>query len=107
MKLANTKNLKPIRSANEAREMGKVGGVASGKARRERKTLKEELIALLKTGDNQTKLSVALLSSALNGNVKAFEVIRDTIGEKPKEEIVVENPNATKVLESISGQLKK
>ena len=107
MKLANTKNLKPIRSVNEAREMGKVGGVASGKARRERKTLKEELIALLKTGDNQTKLSVALLSSALNGNVKAFEVIRDTIGEKPKEEIVVENPNATKVLESISGQLKK
>lgn len=107
VKLANTKNLKPIRSVNEAREMGKVGGVASGKARRERKTLKEELIALLKTGDNQTKLSVALLSSALNGNVKAFEVIRDTIGEKPKEEIVVENPNATKVLESISGQLKK
>lgn len=107
MKLANVKNLKPIRSTSEAREKGKAGGVASGKARRERKTLKEELITLLKTGDNQTKLSVALLSSALNGNVKAFEVIRDTIGEKPKDEIVVENPNATKVLESINSQLKK
>ena len=105
--MANVKNLKPIRSVEEAREKGKIGGVASGKARRERKTLKEELITLLKTDDNQTKLSVALLSSALNGNVKAFEVIRDTIGEKPKEEISIENPQTTKVLESISNQLKK
>ena len=105
--MANVKNLKPIRSAEEAREKGKIGGVASGKARRERKTLKEELITLLKTDDNQTKLSVALLSSALNGNVKAFEVIRDTNIKKPKEEISIENPQTTKVLESISNQLKK
>ena len=106
-KLANEKNLKPIRSVSEAREKGKNGGIASGKARRKRKTLKEELIALLETGDNQVKLSVALLTSALDGNVKAFEVIRDTIGEKPKEEIFIENPQTTKVLESISKQLKK
>ena len=106
-KLANEKNLKPIRSVSEAREKGKNGGIASGKARRKRKTLKEELIALLETGDNQVKLSVALLTSALDGNVKAFEVIRDTIGEKPKEEISIENPQTTKVLESISKQLKK
>lgn len=105
--MANEKNLKPIRSVSEAREKGKVGGIASGKARRNRKTLKEELIALLETGDNQVKLSVALLTSALDGNVKAFEVIRDTIGEKPKEEISIENPQTTKVLESISKQLKK
>lgn len=105
--MANEKNLKPIRSVSEAREKGKNGGIASGKARRKRKTLKEELIALLETGDNQVKLSVALLTSALDGNVKAFEVIRDTIGEKPKEEIFIENPQTTKVLESISKQLKK
>lgn len=92
---------------SEAREKGKNGGIASGKARRERKTLKEELITLLETGDNQLRLSVALLTSALDGNVKAFEVIRDTIGEKPKEEISIENPQTTKVLESISKQLKK
>lgn len=105
--MANEKNLKPIRSVSEAREKGKNGGIASGKARRERKTLKEELITLLETGDNQLRLSVALLTSALDGNVKAFEVIRDTIGEKPKEEISIENPQTTKVLESISKQLKK
>lgn len=105
--MANEKNLKPIRSVSEAREKGKNGGIASGKVRRKRKTLKEELIALLETGDNQVKLSVALLTSALDGNVKAFEVIRDTIGEKPKEEIFIENPQTTKVLESISKQLKK
>ena len=107
VKLANTKNLKPVQSKDEARKKGRAGGIASGKARRERKTLKEELLTLLKTGDNQKKISIALLARALDGSTKAFEVIRDTIGEKPKDEIVVENPNATKVLESINNQLKK
>lgn len=107
MKLANVKNLKPVQSKDEARKKGRAGGIASGKARRERKTLKEELLTLLKTGDNQKKISIALLARALDGSTKAFEVIRDTIGEKPKDEIVVENPNATKVLESINNQLKK
>ena len=107
VKLANVKNLKPVQSKDEARKKGRAGGIASGKARRERKTLKEELLTLLKTGDNQKKISIALLARALDGSTKAFEVIRDTIGEKPKDEIVVENPNATKVLESINSQLKK
>ena len=32
-------------------------------------------------------MSLALISKALTGDTKAFEVIRDTIGEKPKEQI--------------------
>ena len=31
--MANEKNLKPVRSESEAREKGKKGGIASGKAR--------------------------------------------------------------------------
>ena len=80
-------NLKPVRSKEEARERGKRGGIASGKARKQRKTMKEELLLLLATGDTQKNLSLALISKALNGDTRAFEVIRDTIGEKPKEEI--------------------
>lgn len=87
--MANSENLKPARSKSEAREKGKKGGIKSGEKRRERKALKEELLLLLSTGDTQKKLSLALIEKAMNGDVKAFEVIRDTIGEKPtdKQEI--------------------
>ena len=63
--MANEKNLKPIRTKSEAREKGKKGGIKSGEVRAQRKTLKE----------------------ALSGNVKAFETIRDTIGEKPQDKV--------------------
>ena len=80
-----TKNLKPqnTRTKEEQKEIARKGGIASGKARRERKTFKEELLLLLESGDNQSKVSVALLKKAMKGDTKAFEVIRDTIGEKP------------------------
>ena len=37
--MANEQNLRPVQSEAEARELGKKGGIASGKARRQRKTL--------------------------------------------------------------------
>lgn len=43
----NDENLRPCRNKKEARERGKLGGVASGKARREKKTIREAF-ALLK-----------------------------------------------------------
>ena len=42
--MATIENLKPIKSEEEAREKGRKGGIASGKARAERKALKEEVI---------------------------------------------------------------
>lgn len=83
--MANSENLKPIRSMSEARENGKKGGIKSGEVRRARKTLKEELLLLLENGNTQNKISVALVQKAIKGDIKAFEVIRDTIGEKPTE----------------------
>lgn len=95
MKIANKgiENLKPVtkRTKNEAREISKKGGIKSGESRRERKKLKEELLLLLSEGDNNRRMSLAIFERALNGDTKAFEVIRDTIGEKPKEQI--ENTN--------------
>mgnify|MGYP000473195285 CR=1 FL=1 len=91
MKIANKgiENLKPVtkRTKNEAREISKKGGIKSGESRRERKKLKEELLLLLSEGDNNRRMSIAIFERALNGDTKAFEVIRDTIGEKPKEQI--------------------
>ena len=90
--MANEQNLKPVKSKKEARERGRKGGLASGEARRKRKTLKEELLLMLSDGDIQQKISIALINEAINGNnagsvTKAFEVIRDTIGERPAEKV--------------------
>lgn len=83
--MANNDNLIPIKAGEEARTKGRNGGIASGKAKRARKTLKEELLLLLSSGNTQEKISLAIIQEALNGNVKAFETIRDTVGEKPRE----------------------
>jgi hypothetical protein len=94
--MANEGNLKPIRTKSEAREKGKKGGKKSGEVRAQRKTLREELIALLETKIEdktiQEKISFSLIQEAISGNVKAFETIRDTIGEKPIEQIQNINP---------------
>jgi hypothetical protein len=92
-------NLIPMneRTKEEQREIARMGGIASGEARRRRKTLKDELIILLEQGDTQTKISLSLIQEAMLGNTKAFEIIRDTIGEKPKEAIEITNiDDATK-----------
>ena len=86
---AGHSNLIPAskQTPEERRENGRKGGIASGIARNERKTLKEQLLILLESGDTQKEVSLALISKALTGDTKAFEVIRDTIGEKPKEQV--------------------
>ena len=89
--MANNQNLEgkgfDSRTTEEQREIARKGGKASGEARRKRKTLREELLALLSDGDTQNRVSVALIEAALDGNVKAFETLRDTIGEKPVEKV--------------------
>lgn len=87
MATGRVENLKPqnTRTKEEQREIARMGGIASGKSRRERKTFKEELLALLSSGDTQEKISLAIIKKAANGDTKAFEVLRDTIGEKPVE----------------------
>ena len=89
--MANEKNLKPqnTRTKEEQREIARKGGIASGKKRKELKTLKEELLLLLAEGDTQKKISLALIKKALQGDIKAFEVIRDTTGQKAVEKVEV------------------
>ena len=83
--MSNIKNLKPNteRTPQERKELARKAGKKSGEVRREKKALKEELLLLLAQNKTQEKISLALIEEALKGNVKAFEVIRDTIGEKP------------------------
>lgn len=87
--MANEKNLIPLnkRSKKAQREIQEKGRKANKEKCAARKTLKEELLLLLSEGNTQNKLSLALIEKAMNGDTKAFEVIRDTIGEKQTEKI--------------------
>ena len=91
-KTGNMDNLIPNsrRSPEEVRENGRKGGIKSGETRRKRKTLREELLALLETDKYQEKISLSLIKQAVAGNTKAFEVIRDSIGEKPNDKLELE-----------------
>lgn len=89
---------KIIKAGEEARELGRKGGIKSGEVRRARKTLREELTDLLtetitdkngKQMQTQKAISASMIKQALTGNTRAFELIRDTIGEKPIDKVMV------------------
>jgi len=91
--MAGADNLVPL-TTEKAREVGRLGGIASGEAKRRKKTLRDELIALLETEDTQSRVSIALIQEAIVGNgsgsvARAFETIRDTVGEKPIDKVMV------------------
>lgn len=94
-------------------ERARNAGKKSGKKRKERKTLREDLLAALtdmeipqkETGKKipvQEALSIAVIKSALNGNVRAYEIIRDTIGEKPVENLNIVSSDFTALDEAFA-----
>ena len=70
----NEKNLKPIRTEKEAREKGRNGGIASGKARREKKTIQKILGELL---DGQIKDSPQFAKLASKMGVESDKSVKD------------------------------
>lgn len=94
----NIENLTPQskRTKSEQRKIASAGGIASGIARREKKTLRETLEVLLamphETEPEKTNLhvvAVAWLKEAQKGNIQAITTLRDTIGEKPNDKLEV------------------
>lgn len=88
----NQENLVSLADRNEEdkKRIASMGGKARATNIQRRKTLKEELLLLLESGDTQKNMTLSLLAKALDGDIKAYEVIRDTLGEKPKEKIEAE-----------------
>lgn len=95
-----------FKSGRKAAENGKKGGIASGKAKREKKAMKETLETLLsmqlksgKAADVETirnlaalkgknvtvqeAIMLAQIQKAMKGDTRAAEYVRDTIGQKP------------------------
>lgn len=87
--MAREDKLKPVRTKEEASERGRKGGIASGIARREKKTFRATLELLLDRKLDGSPLTgreavaFALFEKAMSGDVKAFQELRDTVGEKP------------------------
>lgn len=92
--MANNENLlkgkaTQFKSGENAARSGRNGGIASGVAKREKKLIKETLEKRLKVSD-LNELADNLIERAKMDN-KAFELLRDTLGQKPKETIKLEN----------------
>ena len=102
--MANNKNLingraTQFRSGEEAAKNGKKGGIASGKARRERKTFREltELVLSAKNDDEDLRAFAAMfgiedpnnklltvlgmVKAAIGGNHNAFDRLLELSGE--------------------------
>lgn len=111
--MANEQNLK-VPSSEEARELGKKGGIASGKARRRKADLKRAFNTILKAdvaneniskqlealgfeATNEMALAMVMMQKAMKGNVKAFEQIarlvaidtKDSLDRKEQRERIV------------------
>lgn len=75
-------------SPEKHKEASRNGGIKSGDSKREKKMLREYLEIILSMQDDEgedryTKISKALIDKAEDGDTKAFEVVRDTLGQKP------------------------
>lgn len=100
--LANLEKGKATQFTGEnAAIYGSRGGHAGAATKNHRKTMRDDLESLLKSRPNDPKtgkrskntiqeaITLALVKKALNGDTKAYELIRDTIGEKPTEKIAL------------------
>lgn len=88
----NANSLKNLKTLNhkEAQALGRKGGLASGIARAEKKTLKESLELMLstmrktetgETESTQDAILRKLIEQALDGNIQAYKEIKATLGQ--------------------------
>lgn len=96
--MSNSKNLIPQAHKLTVEEASK-GGKASGEARREKRDLKRAMEILLEKSFTDKKgtemsgaeaIAIKQFEKALKGDTRAFEVVRDTAGQKPVEKIQVD-----------------
>lgn len=98
--MANIENLKPLDTLckEDAKVIQSMGGIARAESIAKRKTLKETLLMMLAENDMQGNITLALLNKALKGDTKAFEVVRDTVGEKPIEQKEVKSDGTLNII---------
>lgn len=115
----NEQNLIPnnMRTPTERRELARKAGKASGKARREKRTLKELVeIALSKqntnskgeTESNKMIIMIQLVNKAVKGDLKAISLIRDILNEDAQKVDITTNGKEIKLSsDEIDAQFKE
>lgn len=99
--MANEQNLIPFteRSESEVRKLNSKGGINSGEARRRKRDLRLAMEALLekditdssgKTVSGAEAIALKQFQKALKGDTRAFEMIRDTAGQKPIDKVQIQ-----------------
>ena len=53
----------------------------------------------------QEAITASLVKQALEGNTKAYEIIRDTIGQKPADAVIVNAPDSN-IMEEIRKRME-
>lgn len=85
--------LNPLQKGTErTKEIAKMGADAAAETYLRRKTFKESITILLNKKDSdgvsmQDKIVEAMANKAMDGCVGAFEALRDTVGEKPTDQV--------------------
>ena len=109
-------NLIPIKSTDRARELGSKGGQAFKETCQKKRLLRDLLNELLdrqnnlmldENGDPMTNaaiMAVKAIDAASGGDWKAWELVRDTAGQKPIEKIMVADVDAG-VVEQIENMV--
>ena len=113
--MANKGNLR-VPTSEEARKIGRKGGIASGKARKEKATMKKTLERMLdetykKSGLTYREMAtLGLIKGAVKGNAQNYKTILETMGELKALEIDLRTKELTKVeelLNKIEDEAKK
>lgn len=120
-----------VPTSEEARRNGRKGGKASAEARRKKANLRKNLEILLSCDIDskewtpfleamgvdstlESAINAAMIKEALQGNVKAYTAIRDTIGQTTKSDLDIEEQEVrvskikseTKGTDSTDAELK-
>ena len=102
------KNLEKGKRAFKNKETAREAAANSAKTRQAKKTFREEFEAELaamirdKAGNEITvknAITKTAVQKAIKGDLRAIELIRDTIGEKPAENIVLFEADASVITE--------
>lgn len=126
------KNLMPIQEVNarktpeERKESARKAGKASGQAKRDTRTMKEILLQLLSEpapeeevkkydlpegSSNNLVIMAAAAKKAKDGDIRAGEFVRDTIGQMPTKEVQVSAEVFTEankaLLDKVAERIKK
>lgn len=92
------------RTESERREIARKGGKASGEARRERKAIRDGIIERMSAEDFDEIIDGMIERAKLTD--RGATVLRDTLGEKPSNNVNLNPPNLDKSIEALEAYIE-